>query len=472
MSFKTLFIIPSQEKVYGVRIKPSYPPLGILYISAVLEKIGVETRILDVDADGLKINDILSLIKDFKPQIAGITATTPLVKSALSVSAAIKENFDIPIVLGGIHATMNAADCIQTPSIDFVAKGESEDTMRDLVCEMMNDRPDFANVKGLYYRVGESFYFGGERGLIADLDKIPFPARHLLGNLSNYRPPDAERLPVASIMTTRGCPGRCTYCCTKDIFKDRYRMRGIDNVIEEIDKAIGNFRVKEIHIADDAFNVNKARTLALCEAIRKRNYKVNFEFLNGLRADVIDDDILDAFRSIGIKNVGFGVESADESILKNVKKNILPGRVMTAVRLAKKKGFKTWAFFMLGLPGETDGTIRKSLSFAKKMDPDFAKFLIFKPYPGSEIYHEINKKGFIDDFDFDNYGVYTRPVHRLNGLAKGDLLRWQKRAFREFYLRPKKIWDHIRRQRSLLQLRLTLTGFLFVCFNIFKRTKE
>jgi len=434
-----------------------------------LEKSGVEVRILDMDADRINVNTMLSSIKEFGPNIVGITAATPVINASFGLSDIIKEHFDMPIALGGIHVTMNPEECIKRPSVDFAVKGEGEDTVKELVLEMAGASPNFDRVKGLYYKKDGNLFFTGERELIADLDRIPFPARNLLNNLSNYRPPDAEHLPVASIMTTRGCPGRCTYCCTKNIFKDRYRMRSIENVIAEIDDAIGRFKVKEIHIADDAFNVNKNRTLKLCSAIEKKEYGINFEFLNGLRADIIDQDVMDAFKSIGVKNVGFGVESADEEILKNVKKNIMPERVEKSVRLAKKNGFKTWAFFMIGLPGETESTIKKTIEFAKRLDPDFAKFLIFKPFPGSLIYDDLKKNGLIDDFNFDNYGVYTPPVHHLHNLTKADMLCWQKKAFREFYFKPQKIWKHIKRQKSISQLKLSLRGLSFVCFNAFKR---
>jgi len=469
VNFKALFIIPSQRKVYGMRLSPAYPPLGLLYISSVLEKLGVEVKILDYDVDKLNDSALLSSIKDFRPNIIGMTSTTPIINEAFRLADLIKSNFEINIILGGIHPTLVPDECISHHSVDFVVKGEAEDTIRDFILETVSGGKDFSNVKGLFYKQEGKFYFTGERNLIEDLDKIPFPARHLLNNFLGYKPPDAEHLPVASIMTTRGCPGRCTYCCTQNIFKDRYRMRGIENVLEEIDDIIKRFKVREIHIADDALNINKIRTMQLCEAIRKRNYNVAFEFLNGLRADLIDQDLLEAFKSIGIRNVGFGVESADKNILKRVKKNIPPEKVEDAVRLAKNNGFKTWVFFMIGLPGETEETIKNTIKFAKKLDADFTKFMIFKPYPGSEIYKEIKDKGYIDSFDFDKYGVYTPPVHHLESLSAADLLYWQKRAFREFYFRPKKIWAHIIRQKSLSQLKLSLRGFIFICFNIFRK---
>ena len=452
-----------------MKIAPSYPPLGVLYLAAELQKSGVEAKILDIDADRLNPEKILSLIGEFKPELVGITSVTPTINEAFYIADMVKKNFDIPIVLGGIHPTMNPQECMARFSVDFVVKGEGEETLRELVSELKKGGINFGGIKGLYYKKDAKICFGGERGLITDLDSISFPARRLLSNIANYRPPDAEHMPVASIMTTRGCPSRCSYCCTKYLFKDKYRMRGIDNVLKEIDELVEKFGIKEIHIADDAFNVNRKRTLELCEAIRRKRYKVNFEFLNGLKANMIDTELLDAFREIGIKNVGFGLESADRDILKNVKKDIMPEMVEKAVRMAKQKGFKTWLFFMIGLPGETKLTIAKSMEFAQKLDPDFAKFLIFKPFPGSQISNEMKEKGLMDDFNFDNYGVYTPPIHHLESMTGRDMLKEQKKAFREFYFRPKKIWSHIKRQKSIAQIKLSLKGFLFVCFNVFKK---
>ncbi len=467
MNFKALFIVPSQKKVYGANILPAYPPLGILYVSSAIEKLGVEVRILDMDIDKVTLKYLASFIKEFKPNIIGFTGTTPLVNNALELAGQIKEFCDTPIVLGGIHATMNAHECIKHPAVDFVVVGEGENTMKELISEIHSGKPNFNRIKGLMYKVDKGAVFTGEAPLIENLDALPFPAKHLLNNFTNYLPPDAEHLPVSSIMTTRGCVGKCTYCCTKNIFKDKYRMRSIDNVLEEIEYNIQRFKVKEIHFADDALNVSRERTLKLCEEIRKRRYKINFEFLNGLRADNIDNDILDAFKGIGIKNLGFGAESADINILRNVDKNIMPQQVVKAMGMAKKKGFKTWVYFMFGLPGETEETIKKTIKFAKDIDPDFVKFLIFKPFPGSKIFNEFRNKNLIDDFNWDNYGVYTPPVHHLENLPASKLLYWEQRGYREFYFRPKKIWGHIKRQKSLTQLRLTFKSFLFVCARIF-----
>lgn len=471
MNLKVLLIIPSQKWVYGMNVGPSYPPLGILYIAGVMEKAGVDVKVLDIDADKIDSRGLVGFISNFEPALIGITATTPTIKEAFELSDLIKSRFQIPIILGGIHPTMNADSCAKHPSIDFVVKGEGEDVIEEFIEEFGKRNRDFSKIKGLLWKNNGTVIFNGDRELINDLDNLPFPARHLLRNPSAYRPPDAEHLPVASIMTTRGCPGRCTYCCTQNIFRDKYRMRSIDNVLQEIDDIINNFKVREIHIADDAFNVNKERTIKLCEAIRNKKYSVNFEFLNGLRADAVDEEILNAFKSIKIRNVGFGVENADESILKSVKKNISPGKVRRAIALSKKMGFKTWVFFMIGLPGETALTIKKTIAFAKETDPDFAKFLIFKPFPGSVIYDLIKQKNLVDNFDYNDYGVYTPPVHKLETLTKADLLYWQKKAFRQFYFRPGKIWDHLKRQRSISQLKLSMRGLSFVCFNALKKEK-
>jgi len=472
VAFKALFIIPSQRLVYGISIHPSYAHLGVLYVSACLEKEGVEVRIIDVDVDGYNTNMIIEEIGGFRPDIVGLTATTPVINDCMNMAGIIKEHYDIPVILGGIHATLNPIECIKRNNIDFVIVGEGERTAVELVDKMRSGKKDFDSIKGLAFRKNGQGHFTGDRELICDLDSLPFPSRHLLKNFSKYKPPDAEHLPVASIMTTRGCPGRCSYCCTKNIFRDRYRAHSIDYVLREIAYVKERFDVREIHIADDAFNVNKKRTLEFCRAVKRENFGIHFEFLNGLRADVIDQEILSAFKEIGIGNVGFGAESASRKILRNVHKNIMPEKVRDAVGLSKKNGFKTWVFFMIGLPGETECSIRRTIAFARTLDPDFVKFLIFKPFPGTQIYNEMMDRGLIDDLNLDNYGVYTPPVHHLDTLTKEDLLRWQQKAFRIFYFRPSKIWQHLKRQKSMTQVALSLRGLKFVAYNAFKKERS
>ena len=466
---KILLINASQANVYGTKMMPAYPSLGLLYIASVLEKEYHNVELIDFDVDIQKFENFKDRIRNNAYDLIGISAVTPTINNAFYLAKNIKSiKKDIPIILGGIHATISPKECISNEFIDFVAIGESENTIVEFANELQKSNPDFSKIRGVAFKINSEVVVNENRELELNLDKIPFPARHLLKNSGSYSPPDAEKMPVASVFFTRGCPGKCTYCCTKQIFGSRMRYRSVSNIMEEIDEIV-RLGYKEIHILDDNFTVNKKRVIELCNEIRKRNYDLNFEISNGLRADMVNYEVLSALKSIGVKNVGFGIESGNEQILKNIKKGISKDRVREAVKLAKELKFEIWGFFMIGLPGETPGTVRDTINFAKELDPDFAKFLILKPFPGSEVYNQLLSKNLIDNFNYSNYGVYTPPVHHLETLDSDEILYWQKRAFREFYFRPRKIVKHILRIKNLTNLKIILKGFSFVVKNIFKK---
>ena len=461
---RVLLINPSQGNVYGVPIPQAYPPLGLLYIGAVLEENKHEVRLIDMDNESTEKDEFKKMFMDFNPDLVGITGTTSTINNALKVAKNIKGMSKVPIVLGGIHATIAPKKTLESEYVDIVAVGEAEDTIRELV----ENLDDLEKVKGIWFKKEDKIIANEPRGLIHDLDTIPFPARHLLKNPEAYAPPDALHKPVASIMTTRGCFGQCTYCCTKQIFGLKIRARSVENILEEIDRCIKEYGVKEIHFMDDNFVFNKKRVLEFCEELKKRKYDIYFEFANGLRADNVDRDILQALKDIGVVNLGFGVESGNQQILDNIKKGIKKERVVKAFKLAKEFGFQTWGFFMFGLPGETKKTMQDTIDFAIELDPDFAKFLILKPYPGSEVFNQLNEKNLIFNYNYSNYGVYTGPVHRLPDVSADTIQKYQQKANRAFYLRPGKVLQHIKRIKTWDQFKSNFTAATFLFRKLFK----
>ncbi len=456
---KILLINPSQKMVYGIHMLPSSPPLGLLHIGAVLEKMGQDVRLIDVDIEGLNQERLHSIINDFHPDLVGITSVTATFNQALEVAQEIKSLRDIPIVLGGIHATVDPAGAITHPNIDFLIKGEGEITICELVKILGAGSFNFEDIKGLWYKKDRMVYHNEDRELIQDLDSIPYSAFHLLKSLNLYLPADAIKAPVAPIITTRGCPFNCTYCCTKQIFGRKVRARSVENVVGEIEILVKRYGVKEIDIMDDCFTYDKDRVSEFCTEIKRRNYKLAFCFSNGIRADQVDYEILKALKDIGLRYVMFGVESGDPQVLKNIKKGLRLDRVKEAFRIAKSLRLETWACFIIGLPGDTDQTIRRSIDFAKEIDPDFAKFLILKPFPGTEVFKDLQSKGLITDLNYDYFGVYTKPVHYLPEMSSERMLEWQKKANREFYLRPSKIFRHLLMMlKSWQRVKVSLRG--------------
>lgn len=237
----------------------------------------------------------------------------------------------------------------------------------------------------------------------------------------------------------------------------------------EIRQWVETYGVKEIHFLDDVITANPRFVKQLCALLRNEPYRIHLEVANGLRADMVSESILRDLQSVGLKNVGFGVETGSDRIATLIKKGITKDQVRKAMAIAKKIGLETWCFFILGLPGDDRHTIQETIDFAIELDPKFAKFLILKPFPGSEVYYQLDEKGLIDSRDYALYGVYTSPVHHLETLSAFEILKFQQQAFRKFYLRPHKMWEHLRGLRSWGRWLSFLRGILFIGTQMLKR---
>lgn len=448
---------------------PTYPSLGVLYLASMLEKLNHDVELIDMDIDNLDSGKLLDHIDRTGPQLVGFSCITPTANLGFGLAREVKERFpNIHTIMGGIHPTIDPDNSIAQPGLDFISIGESEHTICELVDVLGRDGEGIEQVKGIYYIKNGKVHKNAPREMEHNLDSFPFPAFHLIKDLKRYSPPDAQTLPVAPMMTSRGCPGKCTYCCTKQIFGNRFRARSVQNILEEIDYLVNQFGIRELHFMDDNIATNRKRILELCKNLKERNYPIRYELSNGIRADMVDREILQSFRDIGMVNIGLGVESGNEEILKVIKKGIDKDQVRKVMKIARELGFETWAFFIVGLYKENEQTIQDTIDFAIELDPDFAKFLVLKPFPGSEIFKQLQSDGLIDCYDYSRYGLYTDPVHHLHELSALEILKWQKRAFRKFYLRPGKILRHVTRIRSLTQLKIAAKGALFVIYTMFR----
>ena len=436
-----------------------YPPLGMLYVAGAIEKMH-KVEVYDYDIDIVNDEKLRHIIKSEKPDIVGLTANTATIISAKSIAKTIREVNNLPIFIGGIHATMDPEYCIKVNEFDFVVRGEAEYTVLNLINHLDDGR--FEEVDGIWFKREGKVIKNKDVTYIDNLDALPFPARHLIKNPSAYVPPNAKRLPVTPMMTSRGCPARCTFCCTKNLLGFKFRFRSAESVVEEVRHCVEKYGIKEVHLVDDVFTLRKDRVLKIRDLMKESGLDVDFVLFNGVRADQVDNEILYALKDLGVYSLGFGCESGNQSILDNIKKGEKLETIRNAYKMCKKIGFETWAFFILGLPGETKDTIKNTIKFAKEIDPDFPKFHILKPYPNSDIYKELMEKNLIDDFDYEKYGIHTAPVHHLPDLNAHDLIKWQRKAYRSFYLRPRKILENLKRINSITQFKLNLKSAMFI----------
>lgn len=451
---KVLLICPSQTDLYGGLKPPEHPHIGLAYIAAVLEEAGHEVRLLDMDADAVTRDKLTEILRDSPPGLVGITATTPVIKKAIQIAETVKEFTSAKTVLGGVHPTLRPEETAAHEAVDFVVRGEGEATTLELV-EAIEHKRDLSGVRGLVFKEGGKVIVNQVRELIGDLDALAFPALGLFRNQS-YTYPDALMHPTFPIVTSRGCPAKCTYCNTKNLHGRGFRYRSAKNVVDEIEGLIDDFGAREIHFWDDNFTTNKKRVFEIRDEILRRGIKTLFAFPNGIRVDYVNTEILGALKEMGCYSIAFGVESGSQRVLDRVQKGTTLKRVEEAFASAREAGLEIWAFFMLGLPGEDETTIMETIRFAKKLDPDIAKFHLMVPYPGTEVHDELLSEGLITDIEYENYGIHTRPVHRLPTLSEDDLLKWQKRAYRQFYLRPGKLASQLLRLKSWNRVKLNV----------------
>lgn len=431
--------------------------MGLAYLASMIGPESID--IIDVDSERMGEDAFADIVRLKNYNIAGFTVTTPTLNSSLALAKEVKKQSPGTIVVfGGIHPTIRPRETIANDCVDVIVKGEGELTFKELVENLRSGR-DLSTVKGLIYKKDGKVEETGQRSLINNLDSIPFPARHLFKN-KEYTYPDALYRNTAPIITSRGCPGFCTYCTINQIFKQGFRARSARNVADEIEFLVKDLNMKEIHIWDDNFTMIRERVFDIRSEILKRGLRVKFAFPNGIRADFLDRDILGALKDMGTYSLALGVESGSQEILNRTRKGIRLGKFEEIFKLTRKMGLETWAFFMFGLPGENASTIEKTIDFAKKMDPDIAKFHILKPYPGTEVYNYLKAKKFILTEDYDQFGIHTPPIHRLETLSSLDMLEWQKRAYASFYLRPGKIIKQLLRIKTLNRLILNFKAGL------------
>jgi radical SAM superfamily enzyme YgiQ (UPF0313 family) len=397
---------------YPISETPS-PPLGLAYLGAALEQAGVQVKILDYVVYPYRRDTLQSELKNFKPHIAGATAVTMTFDHAKQVLKNIKTIApQVLTVMGGPHVTFCARQTLETfPELDVVVLGEGEDTCVDLI-KAVEGAQDLNRVNGITYRMGSQINTTLKRTLIKNLDSLPLPARHLLP-LGRYRTLGLS----ISMTTSRGCPYKCIFCVGRKMVGAKVRYHSIDRVVAELEY-LANLEFQQINIADDLFTANQKHCLAVCEEIIKRKMDINWTSF--ARVDTVSENLLSKMKAAGCTAVSFGIETANPDILRAIKKGITIQQAMDAVRMCRRVGIRPYASFILGLPGETQDTIKESSALAAKLQQEGLAygFHILAPFPGTEVREKNDTLGIrilTDDwskYDANRAVVETASVSR------------------------------------------------------------
>ncbi|MDD5472791.1 MAG: radical SAM protein [Candidatus Methanoperedens sp.] len=425
------------SKLYGFKFLGHgiFMPLGLAYIAGYLDSKGIDVLFVDAEAEKLTDTDVLNKVRIFKPDVIGVTCATSTFPYALSLSTQLKQHLSVPIVFGGVHSTQSPKDVLKYGEIDFVIMGEGEITFYELIKEILGER-NFKDVKGLAYKDKDDAHINEPREFIQDLDDLPMPFYKGVP-IKKYKPyayQPTQTLPFMTLFSSRGCPFNCIFCETKVMCGKKVRFHSPQRVIDDILYLNSEFGVRNFQFFDDTLTVNKKRVEKICELIKENNLDISWNCLS--RVDTINTDLLKKMNAAGCELIAFGVESGDDTILKNIRKGCTTVQAEAAFKAAREANMVIRAFFMIGNPEETKETVLKTIQFSKYLDPDFVNFSITTPFPNSELWDLYEKAGYIKHDAHTDFTMFHKPAINLPGLSSEELSDFAKRAHSEFYLRP------------------------------------
>jgi radical SAM superfamily enzyme YgiQ (UPF0313 family) len=443
-NMKVLFIHPHGSNwLPGMRdittIFNLMPPLGIMSIAAVLEQHGIPVEILDCYAAPLSAEAIVEEVIRIKPDIIGFSCTTSSFFEGYRVAELIKERCpEIITVAGGAHAcTMGHALLDSFPALDYLVIGEGEQTMLELA---QSGGRDGEKIPGIAYRKNGSGTLTSTRELIPDLDELPFPAYHLLpGFPERYTLPlfSFPTAPNTSIISSRGCPYACSYC-DRSVFSRGFRFNSPDYIIEHIAMLSSRYGIRHVFFYDDLFTFDRKRVARFCELKAQRGLKITYNCI--ARLEHVDQELLELLKRSGCWQVNFGIESGDPEVVKKHRKFFGLDEVGRKLKMVKDAGMRVKGLFMIGLPGEDEAAIRRTIDYALSLPLEEINVTKFTPFPGAPIYASIREQG---EFD-ENWPLMNcmNFVFIPHGMSKEQLERLYNEFISRFYRRTRIHWGY------------------------------
>ncbi len=471
MKENEIILVNPFQRIIGDNEGASAPPLGLMYIASFLEKRGHSVGIVDARLNRFDISQTIRAMqkKSSHPLLIGLYINSFNQKICRNLVKDLKQVFPATtIVVGGPVPTAIPRRVLEDISPDYLVRGEGEFALEGLVQKIKrNVGYPIRELPGIIPR-DMSVPLDSRATRITNLDDLPFPAYHLLGDIKKYSS-FARGRPFATMIISRGCQYNCDFC-SKDVFGNNITRRSVQNVIDEIDELVGHFGIKQVNFVDDNLTNNRNYFEELLDGILVRNYKIWFNASSGVRSEILDWQLLHKMHRAGFYSLAFGIESADQKLLNLHDKNLNIDLMEAKIALARSAGFSIYGFFIIGLPGETEESFQKTLAFIQRTRLDMANFTIATPFPGTKMLRLIKEKGklLVDIEGGIDKGYYGASCFfAYPGLEPEDVIRRYKVAYRRFF-NFKKILKLLIKYRGISEYRWFIANGLSVARNIFR----
>lgn len=468
--------IRSQHRV-GRRSRENmiWPQVSLAQLAAILmPEYSVE--VIDANATRMGWDEFERLLEVKRPKYYLTQVTAPTLKNDM-YGVFLAKALGAKTIAFGTHVTPMTLETMRPfPALDFVLRGEPEMTLRELLDKLENKSPSspsvakmlaetsqlqtrrigaevisdqfavatpalpYASILGLAWRNTDGeIVINPDRPFIPDLNDLPIPKHELLPLDKQHMP--MMKGPFTFIVTSRGCPAGCKYCIKHVSYQNSVRVRSAENMCDEI-QYLNKLGITNIHMYADLFTVNREHVISFCEEILRRNIKIKWTCNS--RVDYVDEEMLTLMGKAGCWLISWGIESANELILKRARKGYKKEQAFRALQWAKAAGIKNWGYFIIGLPGETEESIQETIRYAKQLPVDIALFHIAAPYPGTPFFYEVVENNwFRPGTKWEEVDMDQSTVLDYENLSAEQLEYWQKRATREWSLRPAPIWTFL-----------------------------
>lgn len=443
-----------------------WPQVSLAQMAALLYP-DHKLAIIDANAERMGWPEFTKKLEEYRPKYYLTQVTAPTLENDMYGCFLAKARGALTIAFG-THVTPIPRETMRPfPALDFILHGEPDLTIRDLLDHLEGKidtrsaviqklfrehdagyRPslyedgsvNMHGIKGLVWRDGGEVVVNETRPFIANLDDMPHPMHHLLP-MNKYRMPLIQG-PFTFIVTSRGCPAGCTYCIKHVSYQYSVRVRSPENIMEEL-WILKKQGMNNIHMYSDLFTVNRDQVMGLCKLMIEQN--INIRWTSNSRVDYVDEEMLRMMAKAGCRLISWGIESGNEQILRHARKGAYPDKAMRALTWARAAGIMNWGYFIIGLPGETEDTIQDTIRFSKSLPLDIALFHVAAPYPGTPFFFEVMENGwFRPGTRWEQVDMDKGTVLDYDQLPAERLLYWQKRAFREWAMRPEPVKTYLK----------------------------